>query len=80
MTTLTKSQLKDALLYVELFEGIDAMLPNEPDWGDGMHLVLPSVIPLKSDFDGDDHPYAWLVANDFNGYDLTTTDPTKKDA
>lgn len=75
MTTLIKSQLADALLYMELFAGLEEKLPDKPDWGDGMHLVLPDVIPLKSDWRSDDTVYAWLVANDFNGYDLTTENP-----
>lgn len=79
MTTLTKSQLVDAQIYMDLFTGLDEKLPDTPDWGDGLHLILPPVIPLKSDFPGDTHTYAWLVANDFDGYDLTTTDPTKKE-
>lgn len=79
MTTLTETQLRDALAYIEVLNTLYKKLPEEPDWGDGMHLVLPKQVPLSPDFEGD-KPVAWLVANDFGGYDLTTTNPeTKKE-
>lgn len=79
MTTLTPSQTRDAVYWMEHLGMALEQMPPEPDFGDGLRLMLPDVIPLKSDFSGDDHTYGWLVANDFNGYDLTTTDPTKKE-
>lgn len=78
MTALNTHQLKDALMYVELLQ-LEDKLPDTPAWGDGNHLLLPQVIPLTSDYTGEDTVYAWLVANDFSGYDLMTEDPTKKE-
>lgn len=72
MTTLIESQLKDALAYIRALSTIQ--LDPTDSWGDGLHLVLPPVIPLRPDYDGE-KPVAWLVANDFEGYDLTTEDP-----
>lgn len=37
-------------------------------------MNLPNVIPLSPDYPGE-APVAWLVANDFEGYDLTTEEP-----
>ena len=76
MSTLIESQLSDALA---LMKGISAALkslPDEPEWGGGLRLWLPKVIPLTNDYSGDDTPVAWLVANDFDGYDLSTVEPT----
>jgi len=79
MTKLIESQLSDALAYMKALSGLGATLPNEPTWGGGMRLWLPDVIPLSPDYKGE-APVAWLVANDFDGYDLTTTAPEPSDA
>lgn len=76
MTTLTTSQLRDALTYAEGLEKSLKVLSDDPPWdGSGLHLILPAIIPLVTDVRGDDRPVAWLIANDFNGYDISTTDP-----
>lgn len=75
MTALIPSQLRDALAYAEGITKISEDLPLDPEWGGGLRLVLPDVIALRPDYDGE-KPVAWLVANDFNGYDLTTEEPT----
>lgn len=74
MTNLIESQLADALLFMAALRKANESLPSEPAFGEGMCLWLPSVIPLRPDFEGEE-PVAWLVANDFNGYDLTTEKP-----
>jgi hypothetical protein len=75
MANLIESQLSDALAYAKALRQANENIPDEPEWGGGLHLILPDVIPLKSDFKGDEVVYAWLVANDFNGYDLSTDNP-----
>lgn len=71
---ISTTQMKDAVILAEaLGRGLD-LLPNEPAWGNGEHLRLPAVIPLETDYEGEG-PLAWLVANDFNGYDISTTNP-----
>lgn len=79
MPALIKSQVEDALLYMSLFDGLADKLSDNPNWGDGLHLILPAVIPLRGDYRSDETVYAWLVANDFDGYDLATEDPTPKE-
>jgi hypothetical protein len=80
MSTLIESQIRDALTYMEGLSAALKALPNEPAWGGGgQHLVLPAYIPLMTDSRSDIAPVAWLVANDFDGYDLTTTDPSPKE-
>lgn len=74
MTNLIGSQLKDALAYMDALEKACENLPDDPEFGEGLRLTLPPVIPLHSDYPGEG-PRAWLVANDFNGYDLATTEP-----
>lgn len=80
MTTLIEPQVSDALTYMNALQAAFDSLSKEPEWGGGLRLILPSVIPLQTDYAGDVHAVAWLVANDFGGYDLATTDPTKKEA
>lgn len=75
--TIIESQLRDALAYVAALSDEKLQLSSEPAWGEGVRLLLPNVIALRPDFDGE-APVAWLVANDFGGYDLTTTDPEAK--
>lgn len=76
MAHLIPSQLRDALAYIDGLEKTIKSLPEEPAWdGGGLHLLLPNVIPLTTDYSGDKNPVAWLVANDFEGYDLTTEEP-----
>ena len=79
MNTIIPSQMRDALIWAEALGAALDSLPDEPQWGGGMHLVLPSTIPLTPDGD-EGHPVAWLVVNEFNGYDLTTTQPEASDA
>lgn len=76
MAYLIASQLVDALAYMKALEDAGNAAPIEPAWGEGVRLVLPSVIPLHPDYEGE-APVAWLVANDFGGYDLSTTAPEK---
>lgn len=73
--SLFDSQLADALTIVKGLGVLIESLPDEPDWGEGLHLRLPTVIPLFADNTENMVPVAWLVANDFSGYDLTTEDP-----
>ena len=73
MTTLITSQLRDVLAYIDALEAGTKALSDSPSWGGGMRLCLPAVIPLCPDYDS--APVAWLVANDFDGYDLTTEKP-----
>lgn len=75
MSTLIPSQVRDALAYMEALSNAIKNLPQGEDWGGGLRLWLPDVIPLSPDYKGEP-PVAWLVANDFEGYDLATTDPT----
>lgn len=75
MAQLIESQLSDALTYAKAIREAIESIPDNPEWGGGLHLLLPDTIPLKSDFRGDETVYAWLIANDFNGYDLTTDSP-----
>lgn len=75
---LIESQLRDALHYAAGLRQINETSADDPGWGEGMRLVLPEVIPLRGDYPGEP-AYAWLVTNDFNGYDLTTVDPAKED-
>lgn len=77
MTHLIESQLSDALAYMKALHEVIKGLPDDPEWGGGLRLLLPAAIPLTTDFRGDDEPVAWLVSNDFDGYDLTTTKPEK---
>ena len=77
MSTLLETQLRDALAYMVALNDEKIGLAQEPKWGEGVRLSLPNVIPLSPDYQGE-APVAWLVANDFGGYDLTTTDPGKK--
>jgi hypothetical protein len=77
MTALIPSQTRDALSFAEGIQAINEAMPNEPEWGEGMRLWLPDVIPLRPDYPGE-KPVAWLIANDFNGYDLTTENPEEK--
>lgn len=78
MAALIPSQLKDALVYVDVLGSVDAKLGGEPGWQGGMRLVLPNVIPLSPDAQGEG-PIAWLIANDFGGYDLATENPKQVD-
>jgi hypothetical protein len=75
--TLITSQLEDALILMKGLQAAVESLPDKPDFGEGMRLTLPSVIPLQPDYEGE-RPVAWLIANDFNGYDLSTTEPDSK--
>lgn len=72
---LLQSQLIDALHYMQALEAAINTTSEEPGWGNGLHLWLPNVIPLAPDYEGES-PVAWLVSNDFNGYDLTTEEPS----
>jgi len=74
---LINSQVSDALVFMRALEIAGDDLSNLPDFGDGLRLTLPPVIPLHSDYKGEG-PRAWLVANDFGGYDLTTEEPSNK--
>lgn len=76
MTALIPSQIKDAVAFIEALQQVIESLPDDPEWGGGMRLNLPAVIPLTPDYKGE-APVAWLVANDFNGYDLTTQEPDR---
>lgn len=76
MADLIPSHVRDALAYMDALEKATAGLPDDPEWGGGLRLILPAVIPLSTDYAEDMNPVAWLVANDFNGYDLTTKEPT----
>jgi hypothetical protein len=76
MAELIPSQVRDALAFMDGIEKIVTALPDEPEWGGGLRLVLPAIIPLTTDYRGDRNPVAWLIANDFNGYDITTKEPT----
>lgn len=76
MSTLIVSQMKDAIAFAEGLKALIESLPEEPRWGGGERMCLPMVIELRSDYPGDS-TRAWLVANDFDGYDITTTDPKK---
>ena len=73
---LMESQLKDALAYVNALNLLMESLPNEPEWQGGLRLILPDVIELRPDYPGE-APVAWLVANDVDGYDLSTVKPGK---
>jgi hypothetical protein len=77
MSSLTPEQLSDAVTYIKGLVRINDELPTEPDWSEGLRLLLPDVIPLRPDYPGE-KPVAWLIANDFNGYDLTTENPEEK--
>lgn len=77
MSTLLETQLRDALAYMAALNDEKIGLAQEPKWGEGVRLWLPDVIPLSPDCEGE-APVAWLVANDFGGYDLTTTNPGTK--
>jgi hypothetical protein len=79
MTQLLRTQLADALVYMDALDTEKMPLAEEPKWGEALRLWLPSVIPLSPDYNGE-APVAWLVANDFGSYDLTTDDPTRKAA
>ena len=72
--TIITSQMRDALAFAEALGAVIEEMPYEPGWGDGLHLVLPKVIPLRPD-GYDEAPVAWLIANDSNGYDITTQKP-----
>ena len=74
MTALIESQLTDAVTFMKALRSAIESLPDDPEWGAGMRLTLPAVIPLTPDYKGE-RPVAWLVANHFNGYDLTTEEP-----
>lgn len=74
MSTILTSQLRDALVYMDALNIEKMPLADEPSWGEGVRLWLPNVIPLSPDYRGE-KPVAWLVSNDFGGYDLSTTDP-----
>lgn len=74
MSTLLTSQLRDALVYMEALDTEKMPLAEDGEWGQGLRLWLPNVIPLSPDYKGEG-PVAWLVANDFGGYDLTTDKP-----
>jgi len=71
---LSDSQLADALAFMKGLKAINESLPDDPEWGGGMRLILPAVIALAPDYEGEP-PVAWLTANDFNGYDLSTENP-----
>ncbi|MDL5351134.1 hypothetical protein [Microbacterium sp. zg-YB36] len=75
MTTLIPSQVKDALALMEGLTKIIEEMDDETEWGSGLRLILPEAIPLKADDNSSSEPVAWLVANDFNGYDLSTVKP-----
>lgn len=77
MSTLLETQLRDALAYMAALNDDKMALSQEPKWGEGVRLWLPNVIALTPDYEGE-APVAWLVSNDFGGYDLTTTDPGQK--
>ena len=77
MSKLLTSQLRDALVYMEALDTEKMPLAEDGEWGQGLRLWLPNVIPLSPDYKGE-APVAWLVANDFGGYDLTSHEP--KDA
>lgn len=74
MSTIIESQLRDALAYMSALKDEKFQLSPEPTWGEGVRLYLPNVIPLRPDYEGES-PVAWLVANDFGGYDLSTENP-----
>lgn len=76
---LIETQLSDALAYMKALRDVVEGLPDEPGWGEGLRLILPEVIALRADYGGDQTPYAWLIANDFNGYDLTTSAPQPRE-
>ena len=75
MSTLLPSQLRDALAFMDALEAANKSLRDEPESGGGLRLWLPNVIALRPDYPGE-KPVAWLIANDFDGYDLTTEEPT----
>lgn len=77
MSTILTTQLRDALVYMDALDTEKMPLAEEPGWGEGVRLWLPNVIPLMPDYKGEE-PVAWLVSNDFGGYDLSTTDPSVK--
>lgn len=77
MTTLIQTQLADALAYMAALDTEKMNLAEEPTWGEGVRLWLPNIIPLSPDYKGE-KPVAWLVANDFGGYDLSTVQPQEK--
>lgn len=77
MNNIIESQLRDALCYMAALNTENMQLSEKPEWGEGVRLWLPNVIPLRPDY-GDEEPVAWLVANDFGGYDLSTKDPGGK--
>lgn len=77
MSTLIPSQLRDALHYMDALEKAIATTDDKTERGGGLRLWLPAVIPLQPDY-ADHEPVAWLIANDFDGYDLSTVDPQKK--
>ena len=74
MTVLIDSQVQDALAYMTALREVMEGRPDEPEWQGGLRLLLPVVIALRPDYPGET-PVAWLVANDCDGYDLTTVDP-----
>jgi len=76
MNALPEPQLRDALAYMSALNDEKIGLAQEPKWGEGLRLWLPNVIALSPDYKGEE-PVAWLIANDFGGYDLTTSAPGK---
>lgn len=76
--TVIESQLRDALVYMGALDTEKMSLAEEPGWNEGLRLWLPNVIPLSPDSRGE-APVAWLVANDFGGYDLATVEPKGRD-
>jgi hypothetical protein len=75
--SLMQSQIEDALHYMNALSAAIKSVPEGESWGGGVRLWLPDVIPLRPDYRGE-KPVAWLVANDFEGYDLTMQEPKKE--
>ena len=77
MNRIIPSQLRDTMHFIEGLERIVSSMDDNVEWGNGLRLTLPAIIPLRSDYEEEELIVAWLVANDFGGYDLVTSDPTK---
>lgn len=71
---VTTTQMRDALVFAEALGAAISSLPDSPSFGGGERLYLPTVIPLRPDYPGEG-PVVWLVANDFDGYDVQTSKP-----
>lgn len=77
MSTITTSQMQDALHIANGLANTIKTLPKGEEWGGGLRLWMPNVIALRPDYDGEG-PIVWLVSNDFEGYDITTVAPKKE--